>query len=123
VLLLGGLLVVDDDVLLARATRRALAQHFADVRIAYDADSALRQISERVPAVVLTDYEFADGGTADRLIQTLARECPRTRVVLYSASQPERWKRLVDQGWIAATLVKPCIELWRLIFAVRGSRN
>jgi DNA-binding NarL/FixJ family response regulator len=122
VLLLGGLLVVDDDVLLARATRRALAQYFPDVRVAYDADSALRLIAERVPAVVLTDYEFA-AGTADRLIQTLAREAPRTRVVLYSASQPERWKRLVDHGWIAATLVKPCIDLARLVSAVRGSRN
>jgi hypothetical protein len=76
----------------------------------------------RVPAIVLTDYELS-GGTADVLIRTLARESPRTRVILYSASQPERWKVLADMGWIAATLVKPCVDLRRLLAVVRGPLN
>jgi DNA-binding NtrC family response regulator len=118
----GGLLVVDDDVLLARATKRALSQHFADVRVAHDAFSALRQVAQRVPSVVVTDYEL-QGGTADILIRTLAQDSPRTRVVLYSASQPERWKVLVENGWIAATLVKPCIDLQQLLSVIRGARN
>jgi DNA-binding NtrC family response regulator len=118
----GGLLVVDDDVLLARATRRALSQHFADVRIAHDVRTALKEIAVRVPAVVVTDYELS-GSTSERLIRKLAKESPRTRVVLYSASQPERWKALTDNGWIAATLVKPCIDLKRLLAAVRDPRN
>ena len=45
------------------------------------------------------------------------------QLVEWVMQDPERWKRLSDNGWIAATLVKPCVDLQRLLSTVRGPRN
>jgi DNA-binding NarL/FixJ family response regulator len=118
----GGILIIDDDALVARATQRVLRTHFHDVRIALDARQALSEFSRQVPAVVLADFESEDG-TNEGLIRQLAHDFPRTRVVLYSASQPERWKSLVDNALIHTVLVKPCVDLKRLIDAVRAAAS
>jgi DNA-binding NarL/FixJ family response regulator len=113
-----SVLIVDDDRLLARATQRALRRHFPSVRIAHDTTEAESQIARRVPEVVLADFELEEGTTSEAFIRRLAQAHPATRIVLYSASQPERWKALVDEALVCAIIVKPCADPKQLLTAV-----
>lgn len=112
------ILIVDDQVLVARALQRQLRQASFDVSIAATKEEALASIASQPPHVVVCDFELG-ADTSSRLLETLAREHPSIRRVLFSASRPELWRHLVERDLVHATLMKPCSPQ-ELIAAITG---
>jgi DNA-binding NtrC family response regulator len=99
------LLVLDDDAAIMRALRRTLGAHYA-VRCAASADEARALMSARVPTVLLSDFELAEGTAATFLREVKAR-WPEVRCVLHSAACAEDWNDLLDDGVLEAVVGKP----------------
>ncbi|MFA4973015.1 MAG: response regulator [bacterium] len=99
------LLVLDDDEAIMRALRRLLGARYA-VRCAASADEARELMSARVPKVLLSDYELAEGTAADFLREVKAR-WPEVRCILHSASRAEAWTERLDDGILEAVVTKP----------------
>ncbi len=98
-------LVVDDNELNVRALSRALKAHHT-VRVALTPAEALAQIEARPPDVIICDFELGSESCTE-LLRTITEQHPRTRRILYSASQPELWQELVRDRLVDETLSKP----------------
>jgi len=76
-----SLLLVDDDAVLAETLSHALAARGFQVRIALSADEAAALAREDPPEFAVVDLKLPDG-TGLKLISTLLRLDPHTRIVV-----------------------------------------
>jgi two-component system chemotaxis response regulator CheY len=74
-------LLVDDDLMVLAATKRALSRHGFSVAVAMGASEALRRARESAPQVVITD-QWLEHGTGVDLIRSLRREECGARFIL-----------------------------------------
>ncbi len=98
-------LILDDEPLVCRMLVRLLRSRYT-VRFADTPAAALAQIEERVPDVLLCDFQLRDGTTSD-LLREIKTRWPALRVVLHSASRMELWSQLAADRVIDLVLVKP----------------
>ncbi len=107
-----GILIVDDDELVVRATRRFLNAAYR-VRTATDALNAMRECAIEVPNVVISDLDMLP------VLTRIHREHPSVRRVIYSGSRSEFLGELVQTGVADAAASKPA-TLEQLKQAIEG---
>lgn len=81
-----SLLIADDDELVRDALSARLAAAFDVVGVARDAAEAVALARELDPDVALLDVQMPAGGGL-RATTEIARECPRTAIVILSADE------------------------------------
>jgi DNA-binding NtrC family response regulator len=99
------IIILDDEPLITKMLARLLKNRHT-VRFAHTFREALALIEERVPDVLLCDFQLKDG-TADGFLRDVRDRWPATRIVLHSASRMEMWGELVTDGIIDRVLLKP----------------
>jgi DNA-binding NarL/FixJ family response regulator len=100
-----GILVLDDDELVARAMQRFLRTAH-DVRLAQTPEQALHELTRQEPDVLICDFKLATKTSAE-FLRTVCVRYPRVRRVLHSASQAELWFDLVKDKLVDAVVTKP----------------
>jgi len=78
-------LVIDDEVQVARALRRMLARSGYLVEIAHTATDALARFDEMAPDVVISDFYMPDRNGYE-LVREVLRRAPSTVALLLSGS-------------------------------------
>jgi DNA-binding NarL/FixJ family response regulator len=81
-----SLLIADDDELVREALSTRLAAGFDVVGLARDAEEAVALARRLDPDVALLDVQMPAGGGL-RATTEIARECPRTAIVILSADE------------------------------------
>jgi len=99
------ILVVDKHPLVARGIRRLLAEEH-DVRLALSVEQALSEIARRSPDVVVCDHDIGCDESVT-FLRRLSEEHANIRRVLYSASRPHTWQRLLDGRLVHSAVAKP----------------
>jgi DNA-binding response OmpR family regulator len=79
----SSILVVDDEIEVAEAIRRALERAGFAVLVAHTADAGLQALNAQLPDVVITDVIMPKVHGVD-LIKTLRERHPRIRVIAIS---------------------------------------
>jgi CheY-like chemotaxis protein len=98
-------LVVDADPLVARGIQRAvLGRH--RVRVVATSAAALEAIQDRLPDVLVCDYELGTE-SAGPLLEVVASTYPTVRRILYSSSHPAVWRRYIDRTLVQGSMLKP----------------
>jgi DNA-binding response OmpR family regulator len=114
----GGVLVIEDDALVARAWRRALARRGFEVAVARSVAAARTVIAqwERRPFhYVIVDDRLPDGFGAE-LIGCLNALAQRPAVALVTAhASTERWIAAARNGWAMAPKPQTPAELFALL--------
>jgi len=77
-------LVVDDEIKLCQALSRVLANAGYRVYIAHDGESALKEVKEQKPIVVLLDL-MMPGRNGREVCRDIRRLSPLTRVIYFTA--------------------------------------
>jgi DNA-binding NtrC family response regulator len=98
-------LILDDDAMITRALARLLRGRHT-VRLAHTPAEALALMEERLPEVLLCDFELGQG-TASELLRTVKTRWPAVRCVLHSASRMELWTELLRDRIIDHVVAKP----------------
>jgi DNA-binding NarL/FixJ family response regulator len=80
------LLIADDDELVREALATRLAAAFDVVAVAGDAEEAVALARRLAPDVALLDVQMPGGGGL-RATTEIARDCPRTAIVILSADE------------------------------------
>jgi len=112
-------LVVDDELLVLRSTRRLLADEGYEVETAASAAEGLAAFEALRPQVVLLDVRLPDGSGLDILPQ-MRRIDPSVQVVIVTAfGEPKDIVLAMKQG--AADYLKKPYELSELLHAVRSA--
>ncbi len=78
-------LVIDDEVQVARALRRMLARNGYQVELAYTAAEGLARFEEIAPDVVISDFYMPDRN-GHELVREVLRRAPSTVALLLSGS-------------------------------------
>lgn len=102
------ILLVEDDLHIARAMARLLSHHFAIVDVLDDAETALLRVDVDEVDVVVTDYHLGHGRmTGIALAGAISARAPEIPVILVSGSLDDRVEALAKAAGIRATLPKP----------------
>lgn len=93
-------LVIDDEVQVARALRRLLVRNGFEVELAYSAAEGLARFDETSPEVVISDFYMPDRNGYD-LVREVMRRAPTTVAFLLSGSLEvsSEAARLCDVIW------------------------
>ncbi|GAC1352017.1 MAG: response regulator [Polyangiales bacterium] len=102
------ILIVEDDVLLARATQRALESHH--VELAHDVASAKRLVREQEFDAVISDFELPDGNGAEVLACSLATHPDTPRILITSHADWETAARCLHEAEVFRVIAKPWTE-------------
>jgi two-component system response regulator VicR len=78
-------LVIDDEIQVARALRRLLVRSGFEVALAHSAADGLARFAELAPAVVISDYYMPDRNGYE-LVREVMRRAPATVAFLLSGS-------------------------------------
>ena len=78
-------LVIDDEVQVARALRRMLARNGYQVELAHSVGDGLSRFEETAPDVVISDFYMPDRNGYE-LVREVLRRAPRTVALLLSGS-------------------------------------
>jgi two-component system, OmpR family, response regulator VicR len=78
-------LIIDDEIQVARALRRLLSRSGYQVEVAHGADEGLARFEETAPAVVISDFYMPDKNGYE-LVREVLRRAPRTVALLLSGS-------------------------------------
>jgi DNA-binding response OmpR family regulator len=109
-------LVVDDDPLQIELVERVLSRDGLDVCGVPLPSSLAAEASRFSPVVVLLDVNIP-GATGAELVATIRDAAPRARIVLYSASDPSKLRKLASElaadAWISKS--ESVIEISRRI--------
>lgn len=102
------ILIVDDDVHLARALGRLVEGEGRVVELAHDVASGARALSERAIDVLICDYDLPDG-RGDQVL-AVAREVQpdAPRILLTGHAEWEVAQQAINAGEILRALQKPC---------------
>lgn len=101
-------LVVEDDLSLARATRRVLLERDGcEVELAHDVASAEASLRRSVFDVVVSDYELPDGTGADVLRSARQLQPDAPRLLVTSHTEWSAAARAVNEGEVFRVLEKP----------------
>jgi response regulator RpfG family c-di-GMP phosphodiesterase len=101
-------LVVEDDLGLARATKRVLLERDdCEVELAHDVADATAKLRERAFDAIISDFELPDGTGADvlRLARALHPDAPR--ILVTSHTEWSAAARSVNEGEVFRILQKP----------------
>jgi two-component system response regulator YesN len=98
-------LILDDEPLIVRMLARLLRPRHV-VRLARTPEEAQALLEQRLPDVLLCDFQLERCTTTQLLRQVKAR-WPQVRCVLHSGSHAELWAGLLKEGVIDSVLVKP----------------
>jgi DNA-binding NtrC family response regulator len=98
-------LIVDDEPDVAMSVGELVAMEH-EVRVVFGVREAIVEIAQRVPDVVVSDFDMPPF-RGDALLHLVARECPQVRRILYTGSPPTMHEDLIDQGIAHAVLRKP----------------
>lgn len=79
------ILVIDDEVQVARALRRMLTRSGFEVELAHSAADGMARFDASMPQVVISDYYMPDGNGYE-LVRDLMAKAPATVAVLLSGS-------------------------------------
>lgn len=112
-------LVADDHAVL-RSGLRLLINLQSDMQVVGEAgshDEALRLARELKPDVLTLDLTMP-GGTGVKVIETLSRECPKTRVVVLTMHDDAAYFRVVMAAGAAGYVVKQSADT-ELLDAIR----
>ncbi len=102
------LLVVEDDLGLARATKRVLLERDdCEVELAHDVGEATAKLRQRTFDAIISDFELPDGTGADvlRLARALHPDAPR--ILVTSHTEWSAAARSVNEGEVFRILQKP----------------
>ena len=94
-------LVIDDEVQVARALRRLLARNGYQVELAHSAADGLARFEATAPDVVISDFYMPDRN-GHELVRDLLRRAPRTVALLLSGSLE-----------VSADASRTCDVLWK----------
>jgi DNA-binding NtrC family response regulator len=120
-------LIVDDDEAIRTSTAESLVRHGRDVRVAEDAESALRGLDRWRPDVVLCDVRMPGIGGLE-LLQVLQERVPSADVIMMTAFDDMPTVVNAMRGGAVEFLVKP-LDLHELrrtvdrLFADRAERR
>jgi len=105
------ILILEDDPSVALMLGHLLGS-FHRVRVARTAAAALALIGERLPDVILSDFDLGHD-TAEAFLRDVKSRWPRLRCVLHSGARPEQWQGLLRDRVIDDVVPKPasCAEL------------
>lgn len=115
------ILIVDDNLPLARSLAELLARRSFRTLVAETAAAALRLAGRLHPDLVIADVELPDASGMD-LVERLTAAVPRTPVILISAAHRERASGHLAQG-IFAALGKPFDPLRLVALVHRALRG
>lgn len=93
-------LIVDDEVQVAKALRRLLVRNGYAVDLAHSAAEGLARFAEREPDVVISDFYMPDSN-GYQLVLDVLRRAPRTVALILSGSLevPPDASRFCDVIW------------------------
>ncbi len=113
---MSQVLIVEDEVILAKNLRSKLSAHGYQVAVEHSAEAALKSFSKSVPDLVLLDIRLPgmDGMT---LLPKLRAESPSTAFIVMTAHGNERLAVEAMKAGACEYLTKP-IELDELLIAV-----
>ena len=102
-------LLVEDDALTARTTRRAIEWAFstAHVDVCPDVGTAKRALSERPYDVIISDFELPDGSGADVLACACAVRPDSPRILVTGHTEWQTATRAVNEGNAFRVVAKP----------------
>lgn len=116
-------LVVDDDVMQLRLVKRMLVSTQCEVRVTSSPIGVTNIVRVFEPDVVLLDVNIP-GLSGDRLL-TLLRDKSESRLVLFSASDPDVLRKLAEEvgadAWIAKGVTAE--SLMKKLRAICGKRD
>ncbi|MFT3711287.1 MAG: response regulator [Archangium sp.] len=98
-------LLVDDEVLVARALIRMLSK-VAELTVAQNASEAIRLLETREFDTVLSDFSMPDRDGLS-LLDEVARRWPQVKRVLHSANAPPRAQEAVKKKIVHEVIDKP----------------
>ncbi|HVZ74514.1 MAG TPA: response regulator [Polyangia bacterium] len=100
------ILVVDDDVMLARSVKRLLESRGHSVLLAHTVDTALSMLACERPAFVLTDFDLADACNGADLA-CWARNAFRVPAAIMTAHDPDIVRKELRELGVADVEVLP----------------
>ncbi|MBL8916170.1 MAG: response regulator [Archangium sp.] len=101
-------LLVDDEVLVARALIRMLSK-VAELTVASGAAEAVRLLETREFDTVLSDYSMPDRDGLS-LLEEVSRRWPQIKRVLHSANAPARASDMMKRGVLHEVIDKPASQ-------------
>ena len=115
-------LIIDDEIQVARALRRLLLRHGYTVELAHSAAEGLARFDELAPEVVISDFYMPDRNGFE-LVRDVMQRAPRTVALLLSgsleiSSEASRLCDVIWKPWSEADLLR----LIRQRLAERGAR-
>ncbi len=116
---MARILVVEDELVLAKNVRDKLRAHGHDVAIAHNCAGALQQSASFLPDAVLLDLRLPDGDGLD-LLPKLKAESPSTCVIVVTAHGNERIAVQAMKAGATEYLTKP-VDLEELQLVVERS--
>ncbi len=101
------IVLVEDDIMLARTTRRALSElHDVDIDVCHDVASA-REALSRPFSVLVSDFNLPDGTGLD-VLAAAAEAAPRApRILVTASTQWDTAARCINEGGAYRVLAKP----------------
>lgn len=115
------ILLVEDDLLIARAMARLLSREFDVVDVVDDADTALRRIDVDRVDVVITDYDLGPGRpNGIVLARAIAARAPEVPIILVTGSLDERLHEAAKAAGVRMALAKP-VPSAELVAAIRAT--
>ena len=103
-------LIVEDDLALARATRRALEQEGRAIVVVHDVKSGERMIRERDFDAILCDFELPDGHGTQVLACALGVQPEVPRILVTSHTQWDTAASCINEGQVFRVVAKPWDE-------------
>jgi len=114
-----NVLIVDDDVLLARALARALSKAGHRCRTATSVDSAVALVTIERPTLVLTDLDLGGAGDGVDLACWLRNAGHRMRIIMMTGSGVDLARvELARAGLEDVDVLAKPFPLWRLTAAL-----
>lgn len=115
------LLIVDDEVAILSAWRRALEREGFEVELATNAAEALEVLEQRSVTAVITDYDMP-GESGLWLLERVQQQFPEARRVLSSGSPVGRGENIPVGRVVQDFLPKP-VSVAQMVELVRSIRH
>lgn len=107
---LETILIIEDDLALARATRRALEQDGRTIVLAHDVRTGERLIRERDFDAIVCDFELPDGHGTEVLACALGVQPEAPRILVTSHTEWDTAASSINEGQVFRVVAKPWDE-------------
>ena len=101
------ILIIEDDLALARATRRALEQDGRSILVAHDVQAGQRMVRERDFDAIICDYELPDGHGTEVLACALAVQPDAPRILVSGHTDWGTAACSINEGQVFRVVAKP----------------